>query len=549
MYDRNSDSNSKNKFIVAIYIRVSTPSQAKEGKFSLEIQERESIKYARAQKWNVFGVYKDVLSGYLEYEIRDGGSRLLSDAKDGKFNLVLFWDNDRNGRDPEAITAKLFRHEMRINGVQVTSVSQPTILKDPNEFKYEPFDEGQIFMETIHDLQSSMTVSKFRKRSMDGKLERIKNGKMINTPPYGYKLEALRNEDGEIVTHSDKRIISKREINIIEAPYVIRIYNEYINKGMSMNQICDSLNRDCIPTRKGKPWERATVKRILTNPVYYGALYYNRYFRRKNALNGTSRYGKNPVDRWVIVPPDRTEHPSIISEEVFNKAQEIRLAKIKLGAVAVYNDYLFSGLLRCGICNGKYHSKKFINRYRRKTDGIVTRSIVHGYICSNWARYKNTDKNYISEELVEKAIINDIKKYKDNPQVLKSFIQSKNNKMLKNLADRITLVNRNLEKTKMRRKRMMILYQHSNISEDEYLKEIDSINLEAENMEDDRARLVKEHEDENKREVGRKGFLMAINNFEEVFRQGNSQVKKAFLRSLVSDIVIKKHSIRINYIL
>jgi hypothetical protein len=230
-------------------------------------------------------------------------------------------------------------------------------------------------------------------------------------------------------------------------------------------------------------------------------------------------------------------------------AQEIRIAKLKLGAVSVYNDYLFSGILKCGICNAKFYTKKFRNKYRRKTDGVIKRSVTHGYVCSKWVRFKDTDKNYISEESVEKAIIEDIKKYKNNPQVLKSFMEAKNSKVLDGVLIRLKILNKNMAKVEIGRKRMLTLYKHENISEDAYLKEIDSIDSEVEGMQNEKNRLEKELADENKREKGRKTFVDAINNFEEIFKNGNNQIKKAFLRSLVSDIVIKKYSIRINYIL
>src|SRR3989344_6521948 len=279
----------RSKFIVAIYIRVSGKDQAKKGKVSLAIQERDLVKFANTQHWKIFSIYKDVLTGYLDYENREAGKRLLEDAREGKFNLVLLWDSDRNGRDPEALAAKLFRHYMREIGVQVVSLDQPLILKDPEEYKYDPYDEGQIFMETIHDLQSATTVSKFRRRSMESKQERARGGKMLNTPPYGYKLEPLRDENGNIIIKKDGRIVYKRAVQEKEKPIVLRIYHEYVFKGKSMNGIRDQLNAEGVPTRKGRHWERAMVARILKNPVYFGALIYNKYFRRKNALTGTTK--------------------------------------------------------------------------------------------------------------------------------------------------------------------------------------------------------------------------------------------------------------------
>ena len=49
------------------------------------------------------------------------------------------------------------------------------------------------------------------------------------------------------------------------------------------------------------------------------------------------------------------------------------------------------------------------------------------------------------------------------------------------------------------------------------------------------------------RELSREDFKRAINNFESVFTNGNVQAQKAFLRSLIDNIVVGEGKIAINY--
>ncbi len=75
---------------VACYIRVSTPDQ------NSELQLRELRDYATRQGWELADAYQDVGSG--SNACRPGLDRLMEDAREGKFKVVLVWKLDRFGR-------------------------------------------------------------------------------------------------------------------------------------------------------------------------------------------------------------------------------------------------------------------------------------------------------------------------------------------------------------------------------------------------------------------------------------------------------------------
>lgn len=75
---------------VAIYIRVSTLDQAREG-YSLEAQEKTLRKWCIDRKYEVADLYADRGISGKDIEHRPDMSRLLKDAKEGKFDTVLFW--------------------------------------------------------------------------------------------------------------------------------------------------------------------------------------------------------------------------------------------------------------------------------------------------------------------------------------------------------------------------------------------------------------------------------------------------------------------------
>ena len=80
----------------AIYIRVSTDEQAKEG-YSLEAQEERLRFFAKSQGWNIFKIYKD--DGFSAKDInRPALKDLLYDAKLKRFDVVLIYKIDRLSR-------------------------------------------------------------------------------------------------------------------------------------------------------------------------------------------------------------------------------------------------------------------------------------------------------------------------------------------------------------------------------------------------------------------------------------------------------------------
>ncbi len=74
----------------AIYARVSTADQHN------AIQTRELTEYVQRRGWELAGVYQDQISGAKAS--RPGLDKLMSDARQRRFDAVLVWKLDRFGR-------------------------------------------------------------------------------------------------------------------------------------------------------------------------------------------------------------------------------------------------------------------------------------------------------------------------------------------------------------------------------------------------------------------------------------------------------------------
>ena len=87
-------------------------------------------------------------------------------------------------------------------------------------------------------------------------------------------------------------------INETEATVVRRIFNEYTS-GKSIQDIIKGLNNDGILNSRNNPWNKSSLKNIISNDKYIGTYRFMDY-----------------------VVPDGM--PAIISKEMFSVAQEIK---------------------------------------------------------------------------------------------------------------------------------------------------------------------------------------------------------------------------------
>ena len=164
-------------------------------------------------------------------------------------------------------------------------------------------------------------------------------GKSAGGLPYGYR-----------VTRT-----GEREIDPAQAAVVRRIFADYI-AGQSARQIAHALNREGIPSGRGKSWAVSAIqpdhKRgigILANPIYKGLQIWNRSTWVKNPETRLRVRRDNPESEWIT-----SEHPelAIVTPEIWAAARaacQRRSVKSGLGKRPVN---LLSGLLRCKECGG-----------------------------------------------------------------------------------------------------------------------------------------------------------------------------------------------------
>jgi site-specific DNA recombinase len=324
---------------VAVYTRVSTEDQAREGT-SLEVQREFLESYARRESWAVFRVYED--DGYSGYSLeRPALARLLRDAKQKKFEVVLVYKIDRFARNNRLLLNLV--EELSSMGIGFKSAT-------------EAFDT----VSAAGKMALSMlgTVAQFERdriieRVFPGMIKGVKRGNWQGAryAPYGYSY------------NKEKKLL---EVVPEEAKVVKMIYLMYLS-GQSTLQIAGYLYKRGYKTRSGGKFNTKLVCDILKNQVYLGRLVWNRYHydRNKRTLKGY-KYVKNEPSK-VIVAQGR--HEPIIAQEDFDAVQK-KLERARKGIVKKSNarEYPLTGVLFCAECGSRFQGCVSVaGRENRKT--------------------------------------------------------------------------------------------------------------------------------------------------------------------------------------
>jgi DNA invertase Pin-like site-specific DNA recombinase len=207
----------------AIYARYSSEGQREA---SIEDQVRNCIKLIEDCGWQVAGTYSDRgISGATT--LRAGYQRLLDDARNRLFDVLVVEGLDRLSRDPEA-TAALYKR-MSFHGIAIVT----RIDGEVNELHIGV--KGAMNAIALKDLAMKTH------RGIEG---RVRQGKSGGGRAFGYRVVKQRDAKGEPVR-------GLREIEPMEAEVVQRIFREFA-AGCSPRAIARGLNADTAgPDRTG----------------------------------------------------------------------------------------------------------------------------------------------------------------------------------------------------------------------------------------------------------------------------------------------------------
>ncbi len=230
---------------VAIYIRVSTLDQAREG-YSLAAQQKTLLEWAERNGCTVYSVYADEGISGKDICHRPAMVEMLDAVKQGNIDLVLVWALSRltrSVRDLYETWELLQEHDCGlISYTETFDTTTPT---------------GRAMMGLLGvfaQMEREITAERVR----TAMAERAAQGKRTTNEVLGYDLDG-----------NDSLIINPEEAERVR--YIFDRYVEYKNLS-AVAELCQ-LKGYC--GKRGRTLRAENIKTILTRPIYIGYNVYN----------------------------------------------------------------------------------------------------------------------------------------------------------------------------------------------------------------------------------------------------------------------------------
>lgn len=317
---------------VAIYCRLSKEDEEKGQSESIKNQQSSLISYTKEKGWRIVDCYLDDGYSGTSFE-RPAFQRMIRDIEKGLVDCVITKDYSRLGREhiQTSYYTEIFFPQYAVRYIAV------------NDNIDTSQNDDFLSIRAVFNDMYARDISKKIRYSLRNKQ---REGAFIGAfAPYGYKKDH----------HNRNRLV----IDWATAPIIREIFQLYL-EGYGKSRIATLLNKKGIPSpasvklsyrnsrQKTRLWSPIAVKRILENEVYLG----HTVQRKKEKISyKINKQISLPKEIWIKV---EDTHPPLIEKEVFKKIQQIKKERQELGFFTGKNPGLFSGLVKCGLCNSNY---------------------------------------------------------------------------------------------------------------------------------------------------------------------------------------------------
>ena len=319
---------------VAGYARVSTDSEEQQTSYTAQVDYYTNYIKSRAD-WAFVAVYTDEGISATSTAHRDGFNRMITDALDGKIDLIVTKSVSRFARN--TVDSLITVRKLKDKGVEVYFEKEGIYTLD---------SKGELLI----TLMSSLAQEESRSISENvtwGQRKRMADGKV--SLPYGRFLGYRKGENDvpEIVPE--------------EAEVVRLIYRSFM-EGLTANKIAQLLMEQNTPAPGGgKKWYARTIESILTNEKYKGSALLQKKFT-VDFLTKKQKINEGEVPQYFV----EHSHPPIVDPEEFDLVQAEITRRKTIGRVYSSSN-IFSTKLICSCCGGYFGSKVWhsTSKYRR----------------------------------------------------------------------------------------------------------------------------------------------------------------------------------------
>ncbi|PWW99198.1 resolvase [Clostridium perfringens] len=512
----------KRRKIIAIYCRVSTDEQAEFG-YSIDEQKRLLEEWCKANDYIIYKCYSDRGISGKNIKDRPALKELLSDAKAGKFDMVISWKINRVSRKLEDVLKIV--NLLEKNNITFKSYSEPFETDTPaGRMQFQ-------MMALIGEFERG-TIAQNVKMGM---IAKAKSGNWCGGRVLGYDLVPNNSPEEE------KKGKNKLEINEKEAEIVRFIFNEY-SKGKGYKAITNKMNKLGYKTKKGNNFSVGSIRDILTNPVYIGEIRYN--VRQNWSEKRRRNINPNPIRV-------KGKHEAIIDRELWDKVQLILESKKGKPSRIYDGEYPLTGILRCPKCGAGMVISRTTNTL---ADG--TKKRIAYYCCGNW-KNKGTsvcNSNTIRVDKANEYVFKKIEELVSNEAMIKAVVKNINKERKEKVKPAKRLlgnIDKELEKLDKRKRKIFEAYEDDIITKEEFQIRKDELNEKIRILEEEKKPLLNTISEDVSEEIPYEFIKDILMNFSKVLNSSVSrEQQKKLLHMIISEITMNEsreiESIKLN---
>ena len=502
----------KRRKLIAIYCRVSTEEQSENG-YSIDEQERLLEEWCKKMGYVIYKCYSDRGISGKNIKDRPALKELLSDAKAGKFDMVISWKINRVSRKLEDVLKIV--NILEKNNITFKSYSEPFETDTPaGRMQFQ-------MMALIGEFERG-TIAQNVKMGM---IAKAKSGNWCGGRVLGYDLVPNNSPEEE------KKGKNKLEINEKEAEIVRFIFNEY-SKGKGYKAITNQINKLGYKTKKGNNFSVGSIRDILTNPVYIGEIRYN--VRQNWSEKRRRNINPNPIRV-------KGKHEAIIDRELWDKVQLILESKKGKPSRIYDGEYPLTGILRCPKCGAGMVISRTTNTL---ADGTKRR--IAYYCCGNW-KNKGTsvcNSNTIRVDKANEYVFKKIEELVSNEAMIKAVVKNINKERKDKVKPAKRLlgdIDKELEKLDKRKRKIFEAYEDDILTKEEFQTRKDELNEKIRILEEEKKPLLNTISEEVSEEIPYEFIKDILMNFSKILNSSVSrEQQKKLLHMIISEITMNE---------
>lgn len=326
-----------------------------------------------------YRIYREVVSGETIQD-RPQMLRLLERIQNESIEGVLVVDPQRLSRGDLSDCGTIIR-AFRYTDTLIVTPPKTYDLGDKYDRKFMEMElmRGNDYLEYVKEIM------------MRGRIASVQAGNYIGSgSPYGYD----KVKDGRTFSLAPNS----------ESDTVRLIFELWTKDGLGTTTIAQRLDALHIKPRKSERWSSASIRDMLKNPIYIGKIRWNFRKHVKRYEDGVlvSSRPHAAAEDWILVDG---KHEAIISEEVFNAAQD-RFGQVPKTKPKMKLNNAFAGIMHCSCGRAMTYRPQ-----PRCEDRLLCTNMKY---CSN--------RSAIYQEVVDEVVnalihtVEDLRELSDEPQ-------------------------------------------------------------------------------------------------------------------------------------